>query len=1102
MTFFKCFVGFTGIFGLIFNAFSDVSRARPSMVSTAMSRMPTMSYNINGNSSVGNTSNSTSNNSNQPTDKDCIDSYTTCLKKGDVCGEKFEECTNKTLFYAKKTECASTLMQCKASGVSSLFGIANQTAFATKNSKGDYIYPTDGSILGQMIESAFINNRYDTSQCVKKYTSCLKKSDVCGQYFELCTTNTEFKRQKLFCESTLARCQSDGKKELFGSENTSSDPSSSSRLGNMIKEGGALAAVNAVATCYKVIDQCILNTCAKNPYKCKEGTNHELVKIVDGVIVDTQIEDPKKAGLNYTADLGAVNRKDIKGHIKNNCFDVIGSNKFCYATFVGNGSMPTNSQLKDEDNKESIFEEAFASRMNSAIASKVDESIEAFKKKFKSKCADTIINCAMRNCGSGVGVVCYSQSSDSTGIDITKSKEEISGGCKSIVSSDNACRFALSEWENASGKFTPADFFSQSEDISKNNFEKLFDKNTDIVGAIAALNSKLSKSFSASALDDMKKKCQRTASNCVKSLCGTDYQNCYRNRTDVSNSITKTDSTSFDRSMNKVGGVLDYTIVIGLCLDTVKNNKICEEHIKVEAARNNNSGNKNSDWNGQSNVRDGWLDAGSASVADETRIVETDENGDELCYKSKEDLSSCVCGSPNCSEDKIQTTKIEYALRQRTKSVFMDLIRDLELEAQAKYNSKITKEQNMCIAHNKGGIMGSKDIASTYMWAKLKGKKVPKNYSVMGLNEDSYLASNDLYGSFCRVKVTIQSDNKEIQKKLQEGQNWATGHFAAGDTIMCGSWIPQTELEKISESVGDKAYDKETKNMGRNVAWITAGSAIAGAIGGGFLTDHLQKNTGFGGLLGVSKKDDPVENCKKYAQMYIGIENGEEALPIGKKAISIASSVVGSNLKSIENSIEVAAGKGVNVSSSSKDKQKEIESLEKEISYLRKKAEEADKELENNELPKTDNEVEKMFDKATNSSDLRTKLLNAEEKLRKLKEGKNQSTNKDNDLSSAKANANKNMESLIGMCEGFSSKDVKNKKIARNNLIGAGIGALTAGTVAGLASADAFDRQGQEAKEKAIKDWLDTVGSQIKCYVGSEEVGTYGTTFTVDLEEE
>ncbi len=1096
MTFFKCFVGFTGIFGLIFNAFSDASRARPSMVSTAMSRMPTMSYNINGNSSVGNTSNSTSNNSNQPTDKDCIDSYTTCLKKGDVCGEKFEECTNKTLFYAKKTECASTLMQCKASGVSSLFGIANQTAFATKNSKGDYIYPTDGSILGQMIESAFINNRYDTSQCVKKYTSCLKKSDVCGQDFELCTTNTEFKRQKLFCESTLARCQSDGKKELFGSENTSSDPSSSSRLGNMIKEGGALAAVNAVATCYKVIDQCILNTCAKNPYKCKEGTNHELVKIVDGVIVDTQIEDPKKAGLNYTADLGAVNRKDIKGHIKNNCFDVIGSNKFCYATFVGNGSMPTNSQLKDEDNKENIFEEAFASRMNSAIASKVDESIEAFKKKFKSKCADTIINCAMRNCGNGVGVVCYSQSSDSTGTDITRSKEEISGGCKSIVSSDNACRFALSEWENTSGKFTPADFFSQSEDISKNNFEKLFDKNTDIVGAIAALNSKLSKSFSASALDDMKKKCQRTASNCVKSLCGTDYQNCYRNRTDVYGGLTNTsyekgdirktssiNGSAFDKSMNKVGGVLDYTIVIGLCLDTVKNNKICEEHIKVEVARNKllKDGEKKADsWNGQSSVRDGWLDAGSASVADETRIVETDENGDELCYKSKEDLSSCVCGSPNCSEDKIQTTKIEYALRQRTKSVFMDLIRDLELEAQAKYNSKITKEQNMCIAHNKGGIMGSKDIASTYMWAKLKGKKVPKNYSVMGLNEDSYLASNDLYGSFCRVKVTIQSDNKEIQKKLQEGQNWATGHFAAGDTIMCGSWIPQTELEKISESVGDKAYDKETKNMRRNVAWLTAGSAIAGAIGGGFLTDHLQKNTGFGGLLGVSKKDDPVEDCKKYAQMYISIENGEEALPIGKKAISIASSVVGSNLNSIENSIEVAAGTT-------------IEDKEKEIRKEKEKIEKA-----NNRINSATTEEHKKTAERQKTE--------AEEKLKKLEEQlnslKSSNERKDGNLSVAKLNANKNMESLIGMCEGFSSKDVKNKKIARNNLIGAGIGALTAGTVAGLASADAFDRQGQEAKEKAIKDWLDTVGSQIKCYVGAEEVGTYGTTFTVDLEDE
>lgn len=1132
MTFFKYFISFTGIFGLISGAFSDANRARPSMINTAMSRMPSMSYQANMGTAVGNASNSvlTNNtNSNQPSDKECIDSYTTCLKKGDVCGEKFEECTNKTLFYAKKTECTSTLMQCKTSGVASLFGVANQSLFATKNAKGDYVYPTDGSILGQMIESAFINNRYDTSQCVRKYEQCLRKDNVCGQDFELCTSNEEFKKQKIFCESTLARCEPDGKKELFGSENTSSDPSSSSRLGNMIKEGADLAGVNAVATCYKVVDQCILNTCAKNPYKCKAGTDVKFLKIVSEIVYnkgnmesekrnvseidkmpDNNIIESMEKNINgdketttktYYRDDVIINGKHIKGYIKNNCFETI-NNKFCHMTVYPTEKI-TPARLRDEDRRDNVFEDIYKSRMNSAIAAKIDESIDIFKKKFKSKCADTIIDCAMRNCGSGNGAACYAKSKEANGVNILNqnSKSEITAGCKSIVSSDNACRFALSEWDSKKGTFNLVEDFDKNKDIAKDNFEKLFGEN-DIVGAVAELNSRLSRSFSDSALNDMKKKCQRTASNCVRSLCGKDFQNCYRNRTDVYGSITNTsykvgniaetigiNNNAFDKSMNKVGGVLDYTIVIGLCLDTVKNNKICEEHIKVEVARDkvvSNANDKLNSWGGNLNVRDAWLGGGLASTVNEFgdgKIVETDENGKELCYKQENDqtdLSKCVCGSLNCNGGKVEISEKEYFFEKRTNSVFMDLIRDLELEVQAKYNAKITKEQNMCIAHNKGGIMGSKDIASTYMWAKLKGNKVPNNYSIMGLKEKDYTPSNDLYGSFCRVKVTIQSDNKEIQKKLQEGQDWATGYFAAGDTIMCGSWIPQSVLKDISEEVGNKAKEQETKNDRKNIAWITAGSAIAGAIGGGFLTDHLQKNTGFGGLLGVGKKDDPVEDCKKYAQMYISMENGEEALPIGKKAISIASSVLGTNLNSIENSIEVAAGTT-------------IEDKEKEIRKEKEKIEKANNRINS----ATTEEHKKTAEKQKTEAENRLKSL--EEQLNSLKSSNER---KDGNLSVAKLNANKNMESLIGMCDGFSSKDVKNKKIARNNIIGAGIGALTAGTVASLASIDAFDRQGQEAKEKAIKDWLDTVGSQIKCYVGAEEVGTYGTTFTIDLEDE
>ena len=69
-----------------------------------------------------------------------------------------------------------------------------------------YTYPTDGSVLGQMVTGAKISNMYDASQCVKKYQNCLKKDNVCGADFELCTTTTEFKKQSIYCASTLARC--------------------------------------------------------------------------------------------------------------------------------------------------------------------------------------------------------------------------------------------------------------------------------------------------------------------------------------------------------------------------------------------------------------------------------------------------------------------------------------------------------------------------------------------------------------------------------------------------------------------------------------------------------------------------------------------------------------------------------------------------------------------------------------------------------------------------------------------------------------------------------------------------------------------------------
>ena len=89
----------------------------------------------------------------------------------------------------------------------------------TQNTDGEvvrYTYPTAGSVLGQMITAAEIENKYDTQTCVKRYMNCLHKDDVCGEDFELCTSTKEFKKQALFCDSTLARCQSAGVTELLG----------------------------------------------------------------------------------------------------------------------------------------------------------------------------------------------------------------------------------------------------------------------------------------------------------------------------------------------------------------------------------------------------------------------------------------------------------------------------------------------------------------------------------------------------------------------------------------------------------------------------------------------------------------------------------------------------------------------------------------------------------------------------------------------------------------------------------------------------------------------------------------------------------------------
>lgn len=1062
MSFLKNTVSLLAIFSVL--PVAHAVTARPSIMNTATAisangavrRMPTMTALISGSAAAtGTTSSSTS--SALLENSDCIDAYTACIKGADACGPNFEECTTNVLFHAQMPECLSTLAQCSSNGVNSLFGTSNVSVLsdvATKNTYGEiteYTYPTTGSVLGQMIAAAAIENKYDTSNCVRRYSSCLRKDSVCGADFELCTTNTEFKKQAVFCDSTLARCASDGKLELFGNASATSStvPSASSRIGEMISEGAALAAVNAVSTCYKVADQCILNACGANPYKCYENATVETANLVDAINNGTPITELADA-------TSTISKSNISSYIKNSCLDTIGGNKYCYATFIGEGVMPTASQLRDEDNQEEVYDLAYGARMNSGMKAKITELVNKFDTRAKEKCINTITDCAMRSCGGGSGAACYSlvfSNAGNNSINGAATRDEIRTACQAVVNTDTNCKYAAQN-PNATGTYNY--MFTDA-----TAFDTLFPEyddgaESDPIGVVASLNSKLSTSYNTAAIAQMKKRCQSVATSCVKSMCGNDYVNCYRNRTDIQSSLTDTDNEHFDKSMNKVGGVLDYTIVLGLCIDTVKNADVCTEHLKIEEVKYNMDNTNESVWGGASDVRSGWIDAGSAkSSVGKGEIYATDENGNRLCTNASDVQGLCDTVDANGAvySKPVVIGYDTYVQTQAARSLFKDLIYDIEIEAQAKYNAKLTKQQNMCLSSNDGGILGNKDLGSTFMWAKLKSNKVPANYATAGLKSNQFVASNDLYGSFCRVRVTLQSDDKYIQDKINSGADWSTAYFAAGDAFTCGSWIPNDKLEELANAAGADARADKKASQPKIQGWMATLGALGGGLGGAYLGAGIADGSVFSGLTG--KKKDDVKNssewtekkCQDYADAYK--TNGSE----------ITARSMLNNMKELNDDSDSVA---------MADARKFVEYAVKTSFTVTEAEEICGAELTN--CKDGDNATDK-----GNKSDTKVK-----EKA----------------LSTAK----QKMSALVSECKALVDSPAEEDKTRLGAGIGAAAGAIGGGLLAWQVTKSIQDSALDKAEQAAIKEFMDSVGSKIRCYIGGDEVGMYGDVISTSME--
>ena len=1057
-------------------------------------------------------------------DVDCIDNYSSCIKGSDACGSDFEDCTNTVLLHAKMPTCLSVLSQCSAAGRASLFGTSDLSAIATAattNSEGEvtaYTYPTASSVLGQMITAAQIENQLGTDQCVKKYTSCLHKENVCGADFELCTDNKEFKKQAMSCDSTLARCQSAGKTELFGSTAAAAalNPSNNSRLGEMIAEGAALAVNNAVATCNKVTDQCILNACNKNPNKC----------ITDRPEILIRISDATNGGRAVTTqDLMEISKitekRDVANYIRQECKQTIGSNRYCYMTVKGK-PVTKESVLADPDNVDEVFNDMFSGEFGrfAALNDKINQIIDKFDAKVQEKCIDTISSCAMRSCGSGIGSVCYKQSRDTDGsVNLTKSPKsykEVRSACRAIVDTDANCQYAavLSKGTLYSG------YMSDESSVFTTLYPQDSSAGDDPIGVIASLNATLATSYNDAAIENMKKQCQTTALGCVKSLCGKDYENCYRNRTDIVAGTYNTGSAKLDRSMNKMGGILDYNIVIGLCMNTVKTTSVCEEHLKVAAADWREEQDKTS-WD-TGTVRAGWLGANTTKINQNANDVligcaissaEAQTKPNCVAYDRAEPNANGTCDGVMDEDGCLYTEPVyqnsaEYVLENAGKTLFQELLSDVEREAQAKYNAKLTKEQNVCLAQNNGGIRGASENGSTFMWVKLKNNKIPKNYNTKGLTTKQFTASNDLYGSFCRARITVTSDDKAVQEVLaQTGE--ASAYFAVGDAFTCGSWISQPTLNKITNIIGDKAREDAGEGSAkedRDLMWTQLISTVAGGIGGYIGTNALQNN----GLLGGSSKNTKDQE-KELKQCLENVDKARSAT--GNNKIDLANKALrnaklgGAKVSDINyftqdavaaqnpsakysyNTEDLAHIRGV-IRTAQSDPDCDVKCLNSlyDINVWLDVAPVSYEEKTNEVKSKLADASTKCNSKCDNLNNIDNIQLRVEE-------------NKAGTVSANNSEINSGLDKIANACADAQTSSNGNSGKVWKNLAGAGVGALVTG-MAGYQIAKTVKKADYEAAaNSAVKAWMSEVGEHIQCYLGTEELGSYGDTIAFTIEE-
>ena len=78
--------------------------------------------------------------------------------------------------------------------------------------------------------------------------------------------------------------------------------------------------------------------------------------------------------------------------------------------------------------------------------------------------------------------------------------------------------------------------------------------------------------------------------------------------------------------------------------------------------------------------------------------------------------------------------------------------------------------------------------------------------------------------------------------------------------------------------------------------------------------------------------------------------------------------------------------------------------------------------------------------------------------------------------------------------------DSEAKKKRTAAIVGASVTAVAGGALTWGVTRSILDAQVNSAEQAAVKEFMDSVGSKIRCYIGGDEVGMYGDVISTSME--